>query len=224
MTFRTPASARTGSCTATSWLGGWPVTLTSRYRSPRPVRSPPVAGQPSARGCVDPKHRSETDGLMSDLPPLMIIRNLATARAPRPAVHDPEGFSRGVMEILHDHGSTAGGGWRGRPENSAAIFPPWRPSLWGELGKSESPARSDRYVVVGPSTTKECRGWPNHDKRAPGTHVPAGASGPGVTPAPVLGREVPDDHGSAGGGAWQSNPGPADPGNRLVIEWNAGLS
>ena len=62
------------------------------------------------------------------------------------------------MEILHDHGSTAGGGWRGRPENSAAIFPPWRPSLWGELGKSESPARSDRYVVVGPTTTNAPRG------------------------------------------------------------------
>jgi len=122
------------------------------------------------------------------------------------------------------NGSAAGGGCDARPENSSAIFPPWRPSLWGELGKSESPARSDRYVVVGPSTTKECRGWPNHDKRAPGTHVPAGASGPGVTPAPALGREVSDDHGSAGGGAWQSNPGPADPGNRLVIEWNAGLS
>jgi len=60
----------------------------------------------------------------------------------------------------------------------------WR--YWGMAAKSESPVRGGRYVVVGPSTTKECRGWPIHDKRGPGADVPAGASGPGVTAAPAL--------------------------------------
>ena len=53
--------------------------------------------------------------------------------------------------------------------------------------KPGNPARGDRYVVAGPTTTKECRRWTIHDKRGPGAHVPAGASGPGVTAAPAPG-------------------------------------
>ena len=171
MTFRTQASARTGSCTATSWLGGWPVRLTSRYRSPRPVRSPPVAGQPSARGCVDPKHRSETDGLMSDLPPLMIMRNLATARAPRPAARpfiilkdSPEGSGKSftIMEVLPVEDGVADRKTASRsshpgdlPSGESWASPKARPAA---IGMSWLAHRRRKSVVVGPTTTNAPRG------------------------------------------------------------------
>ena len=82
-----------------------------------------------------------------------------------------------------DHGSAAGGGRHAR---------------------SESLAPGSRYVVMGPTTTKECREVSYHDKRGPRARVPAGASNPGVTAAPAHRPEAPDDHGGSAGGAWQN--------------------
>src|SRR6516165_12308435 len=74
-----------------------------------------------------------------------------------------------------------------------------------------APALCGGNVVVGPSTTKECRGWSIHDKRGPGAHVPAGASGPGVTATwPSAGGSF-DDHGISG---CPATPNRADPGQQ----------
>ena len=72
------------------------------------------------------------------------------------------------------------------------------------------------FVVVGPTTTLFRRRWANHDIRGPGAGVPAGASGPGVTAAPALGREVSDAAGCPGEcdarDSCPSGPAPAGPG------------
>jgi hypothetical protein len=57
----------------------------------------------------------------------------------------------------------------------------------------KTPARGGRYVVVAPTTTKECRGGAHHDKRSRGTHVLTGASDPAITVAPTRRPEVPND-------------------------------
>ena len=73
----------------------------------------------------------------------------------------------GAWEAPDDHGSGAGGGCDARPENSSAIFPPLRPSLRGELGKSEAlllpgcqppPARFTPAVSTKPHKTGDSAG------------------------------------------------------------------
>src|SRR5215469_18675344 len=56
------------------------------------------------------------------------------------------------MKSPGDHGSAAGG-WRARPESSSAIFPPWRPSLWGELADPKSPHHPAVHDPEGSSIT-----------------------------------------------------------------------
>ena len=91
----------------------------------------------------------------------------------------------------------------------------------GRVGKSESPARGDLYVVVGPSTTEECRGWTIHDKRGrrrtsqqahvtQKSHWPRAARPPGPDDHGESAAREPrapsDDHGSTASGAWHARP------------------
>jgi len=47
----------------------------------------------------------------------------------------------------------------------------------------EPPAMMPDEPLAGERLPDQCRSWPIHDKRGRGVHVPAGASGPGVTAA-----------------------------------------
>ena len=77
----------------------------------------------------------------------------------------------------------------------------WKYLDGGCYAKSETAARGDLNVVVGPTTTQERRGWTNDDKRGQGrASRQAHLAQKSQRPRPA-GRDAPDDHRSTAGGA-----------------------